>query len=96
MGWMCIGLPQFVAGVDVEERHDEEDHGEQEHESILHAKTPGSLSTEMDLPPRRQEAIGVLYCLIRPRSRDITRGKARRPVSGIKRLNKTDFPLAQV
>jgi hypothetical protein len=47
MGWMCIDLPQFVTGVDVKERQDEEDHGKQEHECILHAKTPGSLSTEM-------------------------------------------------
>jgi hypothetical protein len=29
-------LPQLLAGIDVEERHGEEDYGEQQHECILH------------------------------------------------------------
>jgi hypothetical protein len=29
-------LPQLLAGLDVEERHGEEDYGEQQHECILH------------------------------------------------------------
>jgi hypothetical protein len=84
MGWMCIDLPQFVAGADVKERQDEEDHGKQEHESILHAKTPDFPSTEMVWPLRRQAAIDLLNCLSRLGSKGSARNDARKPVSGIK------------
>jgi hypothetical protein len=35
------GLPQLLAGLDVEKRHGEENYGEQQHERILHRRTPG-------------------------------------------------------
>jgi hypothetical protein len=35
---MCIGLPQLVTGLDVKKRQAEKDHGEQQHDGILHAK----------------------------------------------------------
>jgi hypothetical protein len=31
-----MGLPQLLAGLDVEKRHGEEDDGEQQHDQILH------------------------------------------------------------
>jgi hypothetical protein len=34
------GLPQFPAGLDVEKRQGEENHGEQQHDSILHSRSP--------------------------------------------------------
>jgi hypothetical protein len=34
------GLPQFLACLDVEKRHDEESHGEQKHHCILHSRSP--------------------------------------------------------
>jgi hypothetical protein len=34
------GLPQLLAGHDVEERHGEKNNGEQQHGNILHRRTP--------------------------------------------------------
>jgi hypothetical protein len=34
------GLPQLLAGHDVEERHGEKDNGEQQHDDILHRRSP--------------------------------------------------------
>jgi hypothetical protein len=36
------GLPQLVACLDVEKRHGEEDGGVDEHQQILHRRTPDS------------------------------------------------------
>jgi hypothetical protein len=39
--WMEVhGLPQFMTGFDVEKRQPEEDRGEQQHECILHSRSP--------------------------------------------------------
>jgi hypothetical protein len=40
-----MGLPQLLAGLDVEKRQGEENYGEQQHHNILHGSslaTPGS------------------------------------------------------
>jgi hypothetical protein len=34
------GLPQLLARLDVEKRHDEKDYGEQHHHCVLHLGTP--------------------------------------------------------
>jgi len=36
---ICIGLPQLLAGLDVEKRQDEENSGEQQHRYILHSRS---------------------------------------------------------
>jgi hypothetical protein len=33
------GLPQLLAGLDVEKRHGEEDYGEKQHDCILHSRS---------------------------------------------------------
>jgi hypothetical protein len=33
---ICMGLPQLLAGLDVEKRQGEENYGEQQHDCILH------------------------------------------------------------
>ena len=33
------GLPQLLAGLDVEKRHDKENRGEEEHDDVLHARS---------------------------------------------------------
>jgi hypothetical protein len=39
---ICIGLPQLLAGLDVEERQDKENGGEKQHDHILHCGSPNS------------------------------------------------------
>jgi hypothetical protein len=39
--WKMHGLPQLLAGFDVEEGHDEECGGEREHDGVLHNLPPG-------------------------------------------------------
>jgi hypothetical protein len=34
-------LPQLLAGLDVKKRQDEENGGEEQHQQILHCKSPG-------------------------------------------------------
>jgi hypothetical protein len=39
------GLPQLLAGHDVEERHGEKDNGEQQHGYILHRRSPAAFES---------------------------------------------------
>jgi len=41
------GLPQLLACLDVEKRHGEEGHGEQEHYDILHSESPKCSQTSV-------------------------------------------------
>ena len=45
------GLPQLLAGLDVEKRQGEEDYGEQYHPKILHRGSRNSWSKPLGKPP---------------------------------------------
>jgi hypothetical protein len=47
-----MGLPQLLACLDVKERHDKENYGEQQHQCILHRESLGSGRNSADFVQR--------------------------------------------
>jgi hypothetical protein len=77
-----------MAGLDVEKRHAEENHGEHQHQGILHAITPSFLLRRAGrvLKIERPAALGFSGRLSQLRAKGSAQSVAQ-PESWVKRLN---------